>query len=61
MNLDLEDLMLDINTTVPLGLIVNELVSNSMKHAFPPVQSGNITISFHKMDDNFIIKVKTMV
>ena len=30
-----EEVMVDINTAIPLGLIVNELVSNSMKHAFP--------------------------
>lgn len=35
LNLNIEDLMLDVNTAVPLGLIVNELVTNCMKYAFP--------------------------
>ncbi len=33
--LDLNKLYLDVNTAIPLGLIINELVSNSLKHAFP--------------------------
>ena len=37
LNMSVEDIMIDINTAVPLGLIVNELVSNSMKHAFPSI------------------------
>ncbi len=34
LNMKVENLMVDINTTVPLGLIVNELLTNSMKHGF---------------------------
>lgn len=33
--LDLDEFYTDINTAIPLGLIINELVSNSLKHAFP--------------------------
>jgi PAS domain S-box-containing protein len=58
LNLFVEDLMLDINTTVPLGLIVNELVSNSLKHAFPQGQEGNIVINFHKSKEKYILIVK---
>jgi len=39
------DLLLDMNTAVPSGLIINELVSNSLKHAFPEGQKGQITIA----------------
>jgi PAS domain S-box-containing protein len=46
LNMDVEDVMVDINTAIPLGLIVNELVSNSMKHAFPNEKSGEIYIEF---------------
>ena len=35
LNVDVEDIKLDINTSIPLGLILNELVTNSLKHAFP--------------------------
>jgi PAS domain S-box-containing protein len=57
LKLNLENLMVDINTTVPLGLILNELITNSMKHAFPKGKSGEIKIEFNKKDDEFILSV----
>jgi two-component sensor histidine kinase len=43
LDVDVEDLKIDINTVVPLGLIVNELVTNSMKHAFPLVMKVDMS------------------
>lgn len=57
LNLNVKDIMLDINTAIPLGLIVNELLTNSMKHAFPECLSGTITVEFNKKAENFILKV----
>lgn len=34
-NIDIDNVFLDINSAIPCGLIINELVSNSLKHAFP--------------------------
>lgn len=48
LNLAVGDILLDINTAVPLGLIVNELVSNSLKHAFPDNREGEIIVEFNK-------------
>jgi PAS domain S-box-containing protein len=46
LNLDLEDnLFFDMDSAVPLGIIVNELVSNSLKHAFPGKDIGEIRIN----------------
>ncbi|MBN2460356.1 MAG: tetratricopeptide repeat protein [Candidatus Cloacimonetes bacterium] len=42
---DISDIFLDLNKAIPCGLIVNELVSNSLKHAFKGKQEGKITIS----------------
>lgn len=52
LNLKLEEQILDINSVIPLGLILNELISNSLKHAFPDVSGGEIMVSFYK-EDNF--------
>ena len=58
LNVDVESVMVDINTAIPLGLIVNELVSNSMKHAFPNGRNGNIKIKFCSNDDNYTLVVE---
>jgi two-component sensor histidine kinase len=44
LDLDVKDVYLDINTSIPCGLIINELVSNSLKHAFPGREKGKIHV-----------------
>ena len=39
------DVFLELDTAVPCGLIVNELVSNALKYAFPDQSSGKISVS----------------
>jgi len=53
LDMDIDDVMIDINTAIPLGLIVNELVSNSMKHAFPNNKDGKIDIKLKLSDGNY--------
>ncbi len=49
LNTDVEkDIFFDMDTSVPLGMIVNELVSNSLKHAFPARDKGEIQIKLHR-------------
>ncbi|MCQ1534889.1 PAS domain S-box protein [Methanosarcina sp. KYL-1] len=49
LNMDLEeDVFFDMDTAVPLGIIVNELVSNSLKYAFPGRSKGKIQIKLFK-------------
>ena len=48
---DVDEVSLDIGTAMPCGLLINELVSNSLKHAFPEGRKGNIKIAFHS-DEN---------
>jgi PAS domain S-box-containing protein len=57
LNLDLQNIKLDINTSIPLGLIVNELVSNSLKHAFSNGKEGEINISLKVEKDEYILIV----
>lgn len=44
--LDCDDVQLDVVEAVPLGLILNEAVSNALKYAFPDGKSGSIHICF---------------
>lgn len=45
--LDIDDLSLSLDHAVPCGLILNELMSNCLKHAFPVGHSGTISVGFH--------------
>jgi len=47
-----ENAFFDMDTAIPLGIIVNELVSNSLKHAFTENQEGEIRIKFCKEEEN---------
>jgi len=47
-----EEIKLDIDTAVPLGLIINELISNSFKHGFKGKKEGNISISMKHVDSS---------
>ena len=58
LKINVNDIMLDINTAIPLGLIVNELITNSIKHAFPEGRNGEINIDFHPKDDYYEFLVK---
>ena len=51
-NYKMPELHLDVDTAVPLGLIVNELLTNSLKYAFPNKQAGEITIDLDKKSAN---------
>ncbi|MBU4548396.1 MAG: PAS domain S-box protein, partial [Euryarchaeota archaeon] len=55
--LDIEDIYINIDTAIPLGLIVNELVTNSLKYAFQGRENGEIKISFKQIKGEFQLKV----
>ncbi len=48
----MENIELDVDTAIPIGLIVNELVTNSMKYAFAGKRRGEIEISLRQASDD---------
>ncbi|MCK9152367.1 PAS domain S-box protein [Methanobacterium alcaliphilum] len=57
LDLDIEQ-SVELNTAIPLGLIITELLTNSLKYAFPSKESGEIKISFHENDSGkYVLKV----
>ena len=54
LKLAMNTLDLDIDTAVPLGLIVNELLTNTIKYAFPKGEKGTITIKLEKQANNIL-------
>lgn len=51
------DLDMGIDTAIPCGLIINELVTNSIKYAFPDGCKGTVTVEFGKTEDEFSLKI----
>ncbi|MCW5517007.1 sensor histidine kinase [Muriicola sp. Z0-33] len=55
---DMETLELDVDIAIPIGLIVNELITNAMKYAFPGGQKGKIVITLKEVDSLLYLTVK---
>jgi two-component sensor histidine kinase len=56
--IDADDIHLSIDTAVPCGLLVNELISNSLEHAFPNGRKGEIRVDFRRAEeDRFLLTV----
>lgn len=51
LDVDAHSVALPINSAIPCGLIVNELVSNALKHAFPAGRTGQIVVELRRVDD----------
>ncbi len=56
-NINIDDLNLDVDTMIPLGLVLNELVSNSFKYAFTEKHSGVLNILLQEKDEKLHLKV----
>lgn len=52
LNLDVAPIRLTMNLAIPCGIIVNELVTNALKHAFPKDKPGNITVTLKQENQN---------
>ncbi|MFC1925976.1 sensor histidine kinase [Chloroflexota bacterium] len=57
LELNTEDVLMSIDTAIPCGLILNELVSNCLKHAFPAGRKGKMSINFNLSGDDKLVLV----
>jgi PAS domain S-box-containing protein len=51
--LDIEKITLSLDSSIPAGLIINELITNAIKHAFPGSRQGIITFNL-RCENNFV-------
>lgn len=54
---DIQKIILNLDMSIPAGLIINELVTNSIKHAFSGSNEGNILINLHTKDNTLFLEV----
>jgi len=54
LSFDVTEISLDINTAIPCGLLVSELISNALKHAFPAGSKGEVKIAMQQTKGNKI-------
>ncbi|MBO9204831.1 MULTISPECIES: tetratricopeptide repeat-containing sensor histidine kinase [Niastella] len=57
-NLDINNINLDVSQGVPVGLILNEAITNSIKHAFPENRKGTIFVSLKDEGENLVLTIK---
>lgn len=53
-----DSIFMGIDTAIPCGLIINELINNIMKHAFPEGHKGKIEITISREDEEIVLQVK---
>lgn len=56
-NADIENIRLHTDTVVPLGMILNELISNSLKYAFKDLEEGEIKVEMKKKETDLLLRV----
>ncbi|HMK45792.1 MAG TPA: histidine kinase dimerization/phosphoacceptor domain -containing protein, partial [Methanocella sp.] len=57
LQIDIQDISLDVDTAIPCGLIINELVSNTLKYAFRDGMAGTIRVSMDRDKGGYVLKV----
>ena len=55
LKLNIDNIHLSIDASIPCALIINELISNSLKYAFTPGKLGEICIDFHSENDSYLV------
>lgn len=54
---DVQDVPLPVTVAIPCGLIVNELISNCLKYAFPRGRLGHVEVSFRRRNGEYVLLV----
>lgn len=54
---DIDELMIDVDTIIPIGLILNELICNSLKHAFPEAEEGLIRVKLKEVGEELKLEI----
>lgn len=57
LRLEIDNVFLNLDLAIPCGLIINELVSNSLKYAFPGNREGEIVVGLHVEGDNLKLTI----
>jgi two-component sensor histidine kinase len=57
LNIDIQSFSLPMETSITCGLIINELISNTFKHAFPDGRSGTVGISLLKSSERIMLSI----
>ena len=57
LNINVDPIKLDIDTIIPLGLVINELISNALKYAFTNKSFGTIDIVLKSVNDTLVLSV----
>ncbi len=58
LNIEVEDVSLGLESAIPCGLIINELVSNSLKYAFPEERKGGVRVALNSINgDELVLEV----
>ena len=57
LNIEVDPIWIEVRNAVPCGLLVNELLSNSLKYAFPGNQGGEITITLRATPEGHMVLV----
>ena len=57
LTIDVRDVFLDIDRAVPCAQIINELVTNSIKYAFPEDQEGEVGVCFYREGERYSLTV----
>jgi PAS domain S-box-containing protein len=55
--LDIDDISFNINKTIPLGLLINEIVSNAFKYAFLNMTEGEISVFLKKKGESYTLTI----